>query len=427
MILLYRVVTTLLYPLLILLIIFRKTLNKEDKIRFKEKLFKSNFNIQRKENIKLIWFHAASIGEMKSIFPIINELNKKNKNLGFLITTITLSSGILAYHELKKFKNVQHRYFPLDVDFLIKDFLLKWKPDAIFLVDSEIWPNLILNSKKLKIPIAIINGRITKRSFNRWIFFSSAAKKIFNIFNLCLSSSIQTKEYLEKLNAKNVIFAGNIKLINDSNLKEFKNINEKFLSRNKFWLAVSTHKNEELLCIKVHQKLKYKFLNLITIIAPRHIDRVNSIKKICDNHQLKSQILTGKEIINDKNEIIIINSFGGLNSFYKYAKSVFVGKSTERRLKYEGGQNPIEAAKYGCKVYHGPFVDNFKDIYSFLKSKSISQEFKNANQLANFLNYDLKKSTKDFTKNINSINEKSEKTLNDTMKNINKFLRNEIN
>ena len=116
-----------------------------------------------------------------------------------------------------------------------------------------------------------------------------------------------------------------------------------------------------------------------------------------------------------------------MNSFYKYAKSVFVGKSTERRLKYEGGQNPIEAAKYGCKVYHGPFVDNFKDIYSFLKSKSISQEFKNANQLANFLNYDLKKSTKDITKNINSLNEKSEKTLNDTMKNINKFLRNEIN
>ena len=151
MFLLYRVFTTLFYPLLFLFIYFRKFIKKEDTTRYKEKLFSSHFNpIIKEKKFRLIWFHAASIGEFKSILPIINELNSLNKNLKFLITTTTLSSGNLAKIELKKFKNVFHRYFPLDTKFLIEKFLSSWKPDNIFLVDSEIWPNLIMNAKKIK-------------------------------------------------------------------------------------------------------------------------------------------------------------------------------------------------------------------------------------------------------------------------------------
>ena len=132
MILIYRILTNLFYPFLIIFFYFRKLRNKEHKIRFKEKIFSSCFNVLRKKNLKLVWFHAASIGEMKSILPIIEEINKKKSNFEFLITTITLSSSNLAETEFKQFNNVQHRFFPLDVDFLVKSFLSKWKPDFIF-------------------------------------------------------------------------------------------------------------------------------------------------------------------------------------------------------------------------------------------------------------------------------------------------------
>ena len=148
MILFYRVLTTLLYPVFIILIFFRKLQNKEDSIRYKEKLFPNYFKSHRKKNSNLIWFHAASIGELKSIFPIIKLLNKDRENLEFLITTITLTSSNLANEELQKFDNVQHRFLPLDIHFLMKNFLNVWKPSAIFFVDSEIWPNLIFTAKE---------------------------------------------------------------------------------------------------------------------------------------------------------------------------------------------------------------------------------------------------------------------------------------
>ena len=132
MIFVYRFLTTIFYPILIILIYIRKLQKKEHKFRFKEKIFSSYFNILRKKNFKLVWFHAASIGEMRSILPIIKEINKRKSNYEFLITTVTLSSSNLAETEFKQFNNVQHRFFPLDVDFLVKSFLNKWRPDFIF-------------------------------------------------------------------------------------------------------------------------------------------------------------------------------------------------------------------------------------------------------------------------------------------------------
>ena len=184
----YRAFSIFLYPFLIIFFYYRKIIKKEDPKRFKEKIFSSHFKINKKEKSKLIWFHAASIGEFKSILPIINQLNVDKKDLQILITTTTFSSGNLAAKELKKFDNVQHRYFPLDVDFIINRFLYLWSPDKIFLVDSEIWPNLILNAKKHKSPIALINARLTSKSFNRWMIFPKVAKKIFGIFDLFICS-----------------------------------------------------------------------------------------------------------------------------------------------------------------------------------------------------------------------------------------------
>ena len=261
MILTYRVLTIFLYPFLILYTYFRKFFKKEDPIRFKEKIFISHFKASEKGKSKLIWFHAASIGEFKSIIPIIEQLNINNDNLKFLITTTTVSSGNLSKIELKKISN--------------------WKPDRIFLVDSEIWPNLILSAKKNKIPIALINARLTSKSFNRWMFFPGITKKVFQIFNLCLCSNSKTKQKLEMLDLKNVYYEGNIKLIENVNEKNIKNVNEQILLNRRFWFAASTHKEENTFCINTHVQIKEKFKDILTIIAPRHLERVKELEYLC--------------------------------------------------------------------------------------------------------------------------------------------------
>ena len=421
----YRAFTFVLYPFLILLILLRKFSKKEDNKRYKEKIFSSHFNIQRKQNFKLFWFHAASIGELKSILPVINELSKKKSHLEFLITTVTLSSSLIAEKELKKFSNAKHRFFPLDVNFLINRFLNTWKPDAIFLVDSEIWPNLILSAKKKKIPLAIINARITKKTFLRWNYFKSFAKEIFSSFDFSLSSNSETVNFLNTFNAKNIFFEGNLKLSNQIKLEEIKDINDNLLKESKVWVAASTHKGEEIFCIKTHLLLKKDLKNVISIIAPRHINRVNQIEKLCQSFNLNYQVLEKGELIQEKKEIIIINYFGNLPAYFKLASSVFVGKSLIKKLKEVGGQNPIEAAKLGCKIYHGPYIYNFFEIYKILNQNHVSKKVESSHELADFLKSDF---TSENNEKLSSFMDSiGKKTLDSNMKVINKFLFHENN
>ena len=420
--LLYGTLTFIIYPLLIILVFFRKIINKEDKDRYKEKIFPSSFNIKRNNNSKLILFHAASIGELKSILPIINELEKKNENFEFLVTTLTTSSANLANIELKKFKNAKHRFLPLDVNFLMKKFLSLWKPYAIFLVDSEIWPNLIFLANQKKIPLGIINARITRKTYDKWYLFPKMARSIFSLFNLCIVSNQETKKFLENLNAKNIFYFGNLKFCEILDKTQFIDNNSKFLSLNKFWLAASTHEGEDEFCLRAHIELKKKIKNIKTIIVPRHISRAKRIKQIGEKFNLTCQILNSDEEILNSKEVIIVNSFGKLLSFYKYSKSVFIGKSTIKKLENVGGQNPIEAAKMGCKIYHGPFIYNFKDVYLLLSQKNVSKQVNNYKELVENLISDLNSPKDNNSTFISLVKHLEQKILNESMKKINLFI-----
>ena len=349
-----------------------------------------------------------------------------SQNYQFLISTTTLSSSNLAKEELKRFDNVQHRFFPYDVGFLINKFLLLWKPDMIFLVDSEIWPNLILRANQLKIPMILINARITYKTFKRWMIFPKSAKKIFSLFDLCLASNSETKNFLERLNARNIYLNGNIKFINEINKQGLENLNKNILKNNRVWLAASTHEGEEILCLKTHLNLKERYEKIITIIAPRHIERVQRIGKLCQKFNLNFQILERGETIIKNKEIIIINSFGVLQNYFQFVKSVFIGKSTIKKLENDSGQNPIDAAKMGCKIYHGPYVYNFKEIYEILEKNNISKEIKDYSELGRYLIEDLNTVKKEDKEISYSINNLSQKILRNTMKNINDIIKNEI-
>ena len=422
MILFYRIFSVILYPILYVSLLIRILKKKEDPKRYREKIFINSFNAKKLTNLKLLWFHAASVGEFKSIIPIIENLNSRQKKYEFLITTNTLSSSKLAEIEIRKFNNVQHRFMPFDLNHLIENFLNQWKPEKIFLVDSEIWPNLILKAKQKKIPIALINARLTRKSFGRWLVFYKTAKAIFGVFDLCLCSNKETKYFLKKLNAKNIVYVGNIKLIDEIDSRKIIDKKTRVLSQLRFWVAASTHKEEDIFCLKTHVELKKTYSDIKTFIAPRHLNRTSRIVKLSNSFNLRTQILNRNDEIYPENDVVIINSFGVLQKFFLYAKSVFIGKSIIKKLKNDSGQNPIEAAKLNCKIYHGPYVTNFKEIYEILKIESISTEIENFKELSKYLIEDLRNPQKEKLNGSNSIQNLGKQILIETIDVIKKYL-----
>ena len=172
-----------------------------------------------------------------------------------------------------------------------------------------------------------------------------------------------------------------------------------------------------------HLNLKKKFLNIKTVIIPRHINRSEQIRKLCDKLNISSQILNHGDKIQDNNEIIIVNSFGSLSKFFSYSDSVFIGKSLLKRLQKVGGQNPIEAAKLGCKIYHGPYIYNFKEIYDLLRTFKISEEIHDGKTLCDKLTNDFNNLANKPLNEANRIDELGKKILNKTVEEISLFLK----
>ncbi len=419
----YRYLTFFFFPLFVFLIYFRSIINKEDKMRFKEKIFSSHFKAQVDNNKKLVWFHAASIGECLSILPLIDEINSENKNVNFLITTVTLSSSKILEKKLKQYNNTIHRFFPLDVEGLAEKFLSSWKPDLVCFVDSEIWPNFIFKIKEKKIPLILINARITKKSFNKWKIILNFAKKVFNNFDLCLAASKESENNLSKLHVRNLKYIDNLKYSVKNITNGLKESNKKRLNHLKTWCAASTHIGEELIILKTHLKIKKKYDNILTIIIPRHVDRSSYIKKLSNKFNLNSQILNDGDLINSNTEVLIVNSYGVLSEYFSCCTNIFVGKSFIKKIKNAGGQNPIEAAKLGCKIFYGPYVSNFHEIYDHLKSLGIAKEVNDASDLAKklTLNFDAQ-ITKD-QEQIDLLNNYGEKILKETVLELNTYLK----
>ena len=378
MLIAYRILINFTLLVSPLILIFRLLYKKEDLKRFKEKycLFS-----QRKRKGKLVWFHGASVGEISSIIPLIGKLEKDSSIKQILITSNTLSSSKII--QRYKFKKLTHQFFPLDNNYLSKKFLDYWKPSSSFFIDSEIWPNTIINLKKRNIPIVLLNARITKRTFNRWMLFSKFANHIFNQLDLCLSSNNESKKFLKNLGAKRIKSIGNLKFSQFENDKIFINKGlKKFINSKKTWCASSTHNSEEIFCGLVHKDLKKKYKNLLTIIIPRHVERANKIEKDLKVLNLKTHFHEPVSKIQKDTDIYIVNSYGKTKSFYKYCRNIFLGGSIVKH----GGQNPLEATRFGCNIIHGPNISNFKDIYKFLKKEKISIQVNNQIQMIGAIN-----------------------------------------
>ena len=400
MIFFYRIFINSIFILSPLIIFFRLLKKKEDIKRFKEKI---GFFKQKKNKRKLIWFHGASVGELQSIVPLLEKYEKSEKISQILITSNTLSSSKII--EKIKSKKIIHQFFPIDNYLLAEKFLNHWSPSMALFIDSEIWPNMLINLAKRKIPIILLNARITKKSFNRWIKLKKFSKLIFNKFNLCLSSNKETVKYLKKLGAKNIKYFGNLKYSQSENEEiQIDYQTRKFISKRTVWCAASTHNFEEKFVGLVHKELKKKYENLLTVIIPRHIDREKQIVDQLSNLDLNIHIHEPRSKIRKDTDIYLVNSFGKTKSFYSIINNIFLGGS----LIKHGGQNPLEAVRYNCNILHGSNIYNFKEIYEFLNKQKISKKIYNLNQTVNILDklFKSKKSKKNIKDRVNSLGRK---------------------
>ncbi len=413
MLFVYRLLLNLILffsPIIFLIRILKK---KEDPIRFKEKFC---FFSKIRTKGKLIWFHGASVGEILSVVPLIQEL-EKNKNISkILVTSNTLSSSKVL-HNLR-FKKTIHQFFPIDNSFFVKKFLKYWSPSLAVFIDSEIWPNMLTNIKEKSIPLILLNARVNTKSFKKWARLGSLTNKLFNKFDLCLASNNETKKHLKLLGAKNIKYIGNLKFTeSDSYMDILNKHSKKLLLSKKIWCASSTHKIEEKIAAKVHIKLKKKYKNILTIIIPRHINRTTEIINELKELGLKVHLHSSQDKIDNNTDIYLVNAYGKTKNFFSICNTVFLGGSLIRH----GGQNPLEAARCNCQILHGPNVWNFTEIYNLLKRLKVSHKINNIGQIVKKISviFDNKKNNKDIKFKLNTL---SKKILKLTLGEINKLI-----
>jgi len=414
---LYQIFISILLIFSPLIISFRILKKKEDKKRFKEKFC---FPSKKKVAGNLIWFHGSSVGELLSIIPLVYELEKNQSIKQILITSSTLSSAEIF--KKFKFRKTIHQYFPIDSIFYSYKFLNYWKPTIAIFVESEIWPSIFKVLNKKNTPLLLLNARVTKKTFNKWNYIKKFSDSIFKNISKAYPQNYETHNYLKKLNVSKIKMIGNLKFVNNDQDK-FAKLDTallKDLKNRKIWCASSTHSGEEIICSKVHLNLKKKYKNLLTIIIPRHIHRVNKVIQEINDLKLNVVLHSSNSKKLKNADIYLVDTYGETKKFYNYSDIVFMGKS----LIGKGGQNPLEPARYASAVLHGPNIDNFSDIYRLLDKLKITHKVNGITSLTNLVNKLIIRPNN--KKNYLKIEKIGKKILNETKDEINSLLNNEI-
>ena len=414
MIQIYRILINLLFLLSPIVFLIRILKKKEHPVRYKEKF--GVFSETRKKG-KLIWFHGSSVGELLSVIPLIERLERRKDITQILITSNTFSSSkVITKLNLKK---TIHQFFPIDAKFLIDRFINYWKPHTVFFIESEIWPNSIKVIKENNIPLILINARITANTYRNWKKIDKFARSIFEKFDLCLSQNNETSKFLKNLGSNKVLNIGNLKY-SKYKTKEIGKLRGKtynFFKKKNMFGSFSTHLGEERFISEIHIELKKRISNLLTIIVPRHVDRSKEIMQDLKKLKLKVHIHSSNKIISNNTDIYLVDTFGETEKFMKKCPIVFLGGSI---IKH-GGQNPLEAARSGCKIIHGNNVYNFTEVYNLLKKNKISQVIKDKSQAVKIITKNIGK--KGISKrNIIKLNLIGKKILDNNIKVIDKYI-----
>ncbi len=324
----------------------------------------------------LVWIHGASVGEMLAIVPLVEQIHARGLNV--LVTSGTVTSARLAEYRLPP--GTIHQFVPFDAPRFVTRFLDYWRPNLALFAESDLWPNLIAASSARNIPLILVNGRVSERSFLRWQRMPGTIKALLSHFDLCLAQSLADAERYSLLGAPRIATTGNLKLdvpappADPNALAMLENV----VAGRPMIAAASTHPGEEKVIIDAHRRLRQSFPGLLTVIAPRHPERGPGIAEIAYVAGLHSASRSQAELPAEHTDIYVADTIGELGLFYRLAPIVFMGGSLVRH----GGQNPIEAAKLGSAIVHGPHVWNFAEIYGELDRASGATEVEDGGKLA---------------------------------------------
>lgn len=371
----YRILSWIISPLVAGWLFWRISRGKEDRERLKERF--GCAGLPRPKG-RLIWLHAASVGEANSAMPLLQHLHDHYRDAYFLLTTGTVTSSRVISSRLPE--RAFHQFVPVDLPWAVTLFLRHWKPDMAIWVESELWPNLIRQTHVRRIPMSLINARLSDRSHRRWQKFREFFLSLASCFSFVYAGSEEDRRKLSNLGVKNVHYAGNLKfdappLSADSKITSevLANVGDR-----RVWLAASTHYGEELLIARVHKIVKETFPELLTIIAPRHAHRGEDIVQQLSHEKLMISRRSRSQVILPETDIYVADTMGELGIFYRISGIVFVGGSLIPR----GGHNPIEPAQLDCAVICGPHIYNFQGIARELMEEQALIQVQQAQELA---------------------------------------------
>jgi 3-deoxy-D-manno-octulosonic-acid transferase len=369
----YRLLAAAAAPLTPLLLSHRLKRGKEDPARLAERRGESK---RARPSGPLVWVHGASVGEIMAVIPLIERIRAAGFEI--LVTSGTVTSAELAQQRLPP--GAIHQFVPLDAPLFVTRFLDHWRPNLALFVESDLWPNLIIASAARRIPMVLVNGRLSERSYKRWSYFRETIAAVLLRLDLCLARTQADAERFSDLGAPRVVTTGNLKLDVPAPPAEPREVEaiKAVIGDRPVVAAASTHPGEELAVIDAHRRLRHSFPGLLTIIAPRHPDRGPGVAEIANAAGLTVALRSRGEKPVPGIGIYVADTVGELGLIYRLAPIVFIGGSLARH----GGQNPIEAAKLGAAILHGPHVGNFADIYSALDQAHGAEQIADAGKLA---------------------------------------------
>jgi 3-deoxy-D-manno-octulosonic-acid transferase len=310
----------------------------------------------------MIWIHGASVGEVLAAASLVERL--RALNIRILLTSGTVTSAAIVARRFPP--DVIHQYVPYDSPRFVGRFLDHWRPSLALFIESDLWPNLILSSAARRLPMVLINGRMSPRSFPRWRRVSGTISAILDKFDICLAQSNTDAARFTALGSRNVLTTGNLKLDVPAPPADPLKL-ERLISMTRgrpIILAASTHPGEDEILTETHRTLSGFFPSLLTVIVPRHPDRGPAIARMIAASGLKPGLRSLDNLPTAATDIYVADTLGELGLFYRLAPTVFMGGS----LVAHGGQNPIEAIKLDASIVHGPHVYNFSDVYEALDS-----------------------------------------------------------
>jgi 3-deoxy-D-manno-octulosonic-acid transferase len=369
----YRLLTAAATPLAPALVAHRLKRGKELPGRLHERYGESKL---ARPAGALVWVHGASVGELLAVIPLIERIHERG--FAVLCTSGTVTSANLAEQRLPQ--GAIHQFVVLDTPRFVDRFLDHWRPDLAIFVESDLWPNLIVTSAQRGIPLILVNGRLSERSFNRWRRVPGTIAALLRCFDLCLAQSATHAERYRALGAPHITTTGNLKLDVPEPPADADGLAALVaaVGRRTVIAAASTHAGEEATLIEAHRRLRGSFPGLLTIVAPRHPDRGPAILEMARAADLEAALRSRGELPAADADLYVADTLGELGLIYRLAPIVFVGGS----LASHGGQNPIEPIKLGAAILHGPNVWNFAEIYAALDKSDGAEEVTDVGGLA---------------------------------------------